>query len=211
MDNQMRPPLRTPGPACDAAGADSVEIDHLEALARKASQGPWHVREMGGDCFVEAPGSPDMPYRLDVCGDDYTGHGEEEQRRHNMEHIAATDPTTILALIEQVRQAETREQAFAAHMEELREALRLAKINLAYSDDPFAPQYRNICARAIASLPQAPLALRDARVAKDTAYAIRDRVSRRLDRELDASSLELIEDIAAEYAMEASAARESMG
>lgn len=51
--------------------------------------GPWRIREMGSEFFVEADGSPDMPYRLDVCGDDYTGHGDDEQRRHNFNLIAA--------------------------------------------------------------------------------------------------------------------------
>lgn len=41
----------------------------------------------------------------------------------------------------------------------------------------------------------------DAQVAKRTAYEIRDRLARRLDRVLDESALELIEDIATEYAL----------
>jgi len=86
----------------------SIDIEKLEVIARKASEGPWALREMVEDCFVEAPGSTEMPYRLDVCGDDYTGHGDDEQRRHNMEYIAATDPTTVLALIERVRQFEAQ-------------------------------------------------------------------------------------------------------
>ncbi len=48
--------------------------------------------------------------------------------------------------------------ALAAHVERLREALRLAKINLAYSEDGFAPQYRNICRKALEATPQASLA-----------------------------------------------------
>ena len=84
----------------------AIDIDNLEKLAQAASRGPWKVRGMGEDFFVEAPGSPDMPYRLDVCGDDYTGHGDDEQRRHNFEWVAAADPSAILELIERLRAAE---------------------------------------------------------------------------------------------------------
>ena len=44
-------------------------------------------------------------------------------------------------------------------------------------------------------------AKRDAQIAWQTAYEIRDRMSRVLDRQLDEKALELIEDIAAEYSM----------
>ncbi|WP_136247972.1 hypothetical protein [Halomonas borealis] len=94
--------------------SSGITLDKLEKLARMASVGPWHVREMGGDCFVEAPGSPDMAYRLDVCGDDYTGHGDEEQRHHNMQYIAAGDPDAVIALIERLRGSLALEQALAA-------------------------------------------------------------------------------------------------
>ncbi|MDL4862075.1 hypothetical protein NPJ88_007005 [Halomonas elongata] len=89
----------------------SIDIDDLEALARAASKGPWHVREQGPeDFFVEAPGSPDMPYRLDVCGDDYVGHGDDKQRRHNWEFIAAADPDAVHALIARLRESKRRER-----------------------------------------------------------------------------------------------------
>lgn len=85
----------------------NIDIDNLETLAQAASKGPWNVREQGPeDFFVEAPGSPDMPYRLDVCGDDYVGHGDDEQRRRNWDFIAAADPDAILALVARVRDAE---------------------------------------------------------------------------------------------------------
>lgn len=48
----------------------------------------------------------------------------------------------------------------------------------------------------------------DAAIAKRTAYEIRDRMARKLDRELDEAALELIEDIATEHAMAERAARE---
>lgn len=98
----------------------SIDIDHLETLAREATEGPWHVRENGpSEFFVEAPGSPEMPYRLDVCGDDYVGHGDDEQRRRNWDFIAAADPDTVLALVARIREMEGREQALAAHVARL--------------------------------------------------------------------------------------------
>ena len=55
------------------------------------TKGPWVIRWLPdqSDCFVEAPKSDSMPYALDVCGDDYTGYGDEEQRIINMHLIAA--------------------------------------------------------------------------------------------------------------------------
>lgn len=47
----------------------------------------------------------------------------------------------------------------------------------------------------------------DASIAKRTAYEIRDRMVRKLDRELDEAALELIEDIATEYAQAERASR----
>ena len=56
----------------------------------KHTPGPWCIKEFnGGEIFVEAQKSDDMPYALDVCGDDYTGYGDVEQRNHNMRLIAA--------------------------------------------------------------------------------------------------------------------------
>ena len=49
----------------------------------------------------------------------------------------------------------------------------------------------------------------DAAIAKRTAYEIRDRMVRKLDREFDEAALELIEDIATEHAMAERAVQES--
>ncbi len=54
------------------------------------SKGPWRFRkEHGLPGFVEAPKANGMAYGLDVCGDDYVGYGEEEQREINMRYISA--------------------------------------------------------------------------------------------------------------------------
>lgn len=46
---------------------------------------PWSVRTHTQlPCFIESEGTPDgdeMPYSLEVMGDDYNGFGGEEQRR----------------------------------------------------------------------------------------------------------------------------------
>lgn len=54
------------------------------------TKGPWILRESvhGLPPFVEAPKAKGMAYGLDVCGDDYGGYGEDEQREINMRLIA---------------------------------------------------------------------------------------------------------------------------
>ena len=60
--------------------------------------GPWRFRkEHGLSGFVEAPKANGMAYGLDVCGDDYTGYGGEEQREINM-HLIAAAPDMYEAL-----------------------------------------------------------------------------------------------------------------
>lgn len=103
MDALAKAALATPALTRSYSESMADEYTELESVAKAASKGPWRLRSMDDDCFVEAPGSPDMPYRLDVCGDDYTGHGEDEQRRHNCTFIAAADPDMVLHLIDQLR------------------------------------------------------------------------------------------------------------
>lgn len=145
----------------------SIDIDHLETLAREATEGPWHVRENGpGEFFVEAPGSPEMPYRLDVCGDDYVGHGDDEQRRRNWDFIAAADPDTILSIVERLRAAETHEQALAAYQADLvRELSCCQRIlhSLAHSGQ-VTPEYADEAKAVLKRTKEASRARRDAEV-----------------------------------------------
>jgi len=64
-------------------------------LSRLASLN-WRVREhrVGNDgpllgCFVEAPAEGDMPYALEVLGDDYTGYGGIERKYEHCQMIVA--------------------------------------------------------------------------------------------------------------------------
>jgi hypothetical protein len=53
------------------------------------TKGPWTLRRNTRfGTFVEAPKAEGMGYALDVCGDDYSGYGDEEQREANMALIA---------------------------------------------------------------------------------------------------------------------------
>lgn len=55
----------------------------------------WIVREIRNssgelvDCFVEGPRAEDMPYGLEVLGDDYTGYGELEAKYEHCKLIAS--------------------------------------------------------------------------------------------------------------------------
>ncbi len=56
----------------------------------KWTPGPWRKRSMAGmRSFVEAPKANDMPYALEVLGDDYTGYGDDEQRERDVAFVAA--------------------------------------------------------------------------------------------------------------------------
>lgn len=55
---------------------------------------PWRVRELKRDgevvdCFVEAEKEGDMPYSLEIMGDDYTGYGDLERRQADARRIVA--------------------------------------------------------------------------------------------------------------------------
>lgn len=65
-----------------------MTLQQLKTLYRKATPGLWRVRKGHGLCFVEAPKQNGMPYGLDVCGEDYTGYGDEAQREIHMNLIA---------------------------------------------------------------------------------------------------------------------------
>ncbi|WP_186112043.1 hypothetical protein [Burkholderia gladioli] len=55
----------------------------------------WRVREIRNpdgslmDCFVEAPAEGEMPYALQVLGDDYTGYGDIERKYEHCKMIVA--------------------------------------------------------------------------------------------------------------------------
>ena len=65
------------------------------------TKGPWKLRtsQNGLPPFVEAPKAKGLAYSLDVCGDDYTGYGDDDQRLVNMELItlAPEMATTIMS------------------------------------------------------------------------------------------------------------------
>ena len=63
---------------------------------------PWNLRKMCmRPSFIEAPKHNGMAYGLDVCGDDYSGYGDDEQREQNMEfmHHACNNFYPLLAAL----------------------------------------------------------------------------------------------------------------
>ena len=60
-----------------------------ETKMKPATALPWHTRgpARGVQLFIEAPKTKGMPYGLDVCGDDYTGYGDDAAREQNMRFI----------------------------------------------------------------------------------------------------------------------------
>lgn len=87
--------------------AIEYDIDALEAAAKKASKGRWHYRKKGSmPGFVQAD-VPDanMPYGLEVLGDDYCGFGDDEQRERDCQFVAAANPNVVLDLIRRLREA----------------------------------------------------------------------------------------------------------
>lgn len=90
------------------ADLNLICYDHEEdCLSAEPAQGNfslgWVVRERRGsdgellDCFVEAPRCKEMPYALEVLGDDYTGYGDQEAKLEHCKMIVAwanAAPTT---------------------------------------------------------------------------------------------------------------------
>ncbi len=78
----------------------TIDLDALEALAKAATPGPWVMTTQGG-----------------IEPHDYAGLGEDSnsvaQVRHdrNWEFIAAADPSTVVALIAELRQERERADA----------------------------------------------------------------------------------------------------
>lgn len=77
----------TPTPTTSAEGERPVDLDGLEALANAATQGEWQLDELtvfvSGECYVEvtADASPE-----------------------DAAFIAAANPATVLALIQEARE-----------------------------------------------------------------------------------------------------------
>lgn len=75
--------------------------------------GPWIVRKGHGLCFIEAPKAEGMVYALEVCGDDYTGYGDEVRREADMRRIVSCvnaleglNPEAVREVIETLENAE---------------------------------------------------------------------------------------------------------
>ena len=67
------------------------ETERLLNLRNQATKGPWEKRQ-GADmleCFVQGPRPENMAYNCEILSDDYTGFGDEEQRMHDVEFVAA--------------------------------------------------------------------------------------------------------------------------
>lgn len=85
-----------------------IDLDALEATARAATPGPWMLDGMGEDepeinywahRFI-GTAEPNESGSHEIIATSEDGHGP------NAEHIAAFDPTTALALIARLREAE---------------------------------------------------------------------------------------------------------
>ena len=87
-----------------------LDLDALEAKARKATPGPWTFTDYEGCTHVWAKNSTAM------VADNYVGQlvarargfGADLPIVENADYIAACDPTTVLALITRLRAAEAR-------------------------------------------------------------------------------------------------------
>lgn len=85
----------------------TIDLDALERIAQAATPGPWEA----GDVWVFTdPIYPDDRRLSNVLGmkyaDEERAHAEHARGLRNAEHIAAFDPSTVLALIARVRELE---------------------------------------------------------------------------------------------------------
>jgi hypothetical protein len=82
-----------------AQGAPDLDIDKLEALARAATPGPWAEATRGPNNM------PVIGTRGLMLAHVVTGEGFQPQADANGAFIAAANPATVIALIEQARRA----------------------------------------------------------------------------------------------------------
>lgn len=76
----------------------TTDLDALEALAKAATPGPWDATE--GDSGPEVHAGEILRHEIDFL----LREGGHDQGRSDARFIAAADPSTILALIAELRQ-----------------------------------------------------------------------------------------------------------
>ena len=86
--------------------ADYIDIAELRSLAKKATPGPWYAPDRGEAGNV-INGDGDQ-----ICCEDNQIVGDS----HNMQHIAAANPATVLALVRPT--AEALDEALAPFRKE---------------------------------------------------------------------------------------------
>jgi hypothetical protein len=83
---------------CTTCGGSKVDPGGLPVCRDCTAEpraGDWIVRERRNssgkliDCFVESPAENDMPYALEVLGDDYTGYGDVERKLEHCKLIVS--------------------------------------------------------------------------------------------------------------------------
>ena len=105
-------------------------LDEIEALALKATPGPWLLTESGATVYaLNAYGSNRFWASVEYGWDDRNTRVASDEASANAEHIAAVHPQAVLALIATVR-AE-RQRADAAYEERNRCVALLARMAIA--------------------------------------------------------------------------------
>jgi hypothetical protein len=80
----------------------SIDLDAVEAAAKAATPGPWSAMRWSGDTWPDARisvGADEHGSRMAIAMNTRYAKRPEE----DMAHIATMDPTTTLALVEEVR------------------------------------------------------------------------------------------------------------
>lgn len=80
---------------------DNTELDELLALAEKVQlQGPWDVVDPGDEDFIVQWDSDDVGSGFTIIAQGYRGEGEAAPTAW---YIAAANPETIRALVQEVK------------------------------------------------------------------------------------------------------------
>jgi hypothetical protein len=93
------------------------DLDHLEALAKAATPGPWHIDERWSLHDVRHPSPGRIPGTGSVC---------EPHRASDAAYIASASPDVVLGLIADLREARTNEDALRRQLASRTEALQTA-------------------------------------------------------------------------------------
>lgn len=109
-------PLRSAS-RCQKPRMESVDLQHLEDLAKKATAGPWSLLDEGDLLEIQGDSEAVITETFDSSKDP-----ERDRVLPNMEYIIAADPQTMLGVIAMIRDLKDERDILAIHLNTIKKA-----------------------------------------------------------------------------------------